>query len=128
MQHASVTGARLLSLVRWAAFACLLAAPTSAHAFTYNITVHSKQLVGTSRHVNMAGTYSLSAGEQSLSLVRIVTLDSSGNLLSWATGSFTSSTWTTSIGDFALVYYYVEFRVRNNSGTTSIYKTPTYTW
>jgi hypothetical protein len=91
------------------------------------ITQNSKTMVGPSRHVQMAGTYTLTTGELSLTSVQIITLDSSGSWLSSASGSKTGSTWTAGVGDFALAYYYVEFKVSTTTGTAT-YRTPTYTW
>ena len=101
--------------------------PAAASAFSYTVTQHNKSLVGSSRHVNMAGTYTLTAGETSLLSVYIVTLDQNRNWLSSASGSKTISTWSAGVGDFALAYYYIEFRVATPTGTR-LYKTPTYTW
>lgn len=105
----------------------LLLIPAIAFAFSYTVTQNSKAMVGPSRHVQVAGTYALSAGELSLTSVQIVTLDQSGSFLSSASGSKTGSTWTAGVGDFALAYYYVEFKVSTTTGTRT-YRTSTYTW
>jgi hypothetical protein len=105
----------------------LLLVPAVALAFTYTVTQNSKMAVGSSRHVQMAGTYTLTAGELSLTRVQIVTLDRNGNLLSTAVGSSTGTTWSAGVGDFALAFYYVEFKVSTTTGTRT-YRTSTYSW
>ncbi len=105
----------------------LLFLPAVAFAFSYAVTQNTKTQVGTSRHVQMAGTYTLSAGETGLTSVYIVTLDKNRNWLSSASGSKTATTWSAGVGDFALAYYYVEFKVATTTGTRTI-RTPTYTW
>lgn len=127
----SKQGFRLASsrrLATWLTVLCLLFVATAAYAFSITITKNLKQMVGPSRHVNMEGTYTLSAGETALTSVQIVTLDSSRRFLSSAGGSFTGSTWKAGVGDFALAYYYVEFRVRTSTGATQVYRTATFTW
>jgi hypothetical protein len=110
-----------------AALAVLLLLPAAAHAFSFSITTHTKRQVGSSRLVNLAGSYLLSVGEERLEAVRIVTLDAGGNFLSSAKGSFTTSTWEAGVGDFQLVFYYVEFTVKTATGRRT-FKTQTFRW
>lgn len=105
----------------------LLLIPAVAFAFSYTVTQNTKTRVGTSRHVQMAGTYTLTTGETGLTSVYIVTLDRNRQFLSSAVGSKTATTWSAGVGDFALAYYYVEFKVATTTGTRT-FKTPTYTW
>jgi hypothetical protein len=104
----------------------LLSLPAVALAFTGTVTQNSKTSAGSSRLVQMAGTYTLAAGETLVS-VYIFTLDHNGNPLSSAHGSSTASTWSAGIGDFALAYYYVELKVATSTGTAT-YRTPIYAW
>lgn len=105
----------------------LLLIPAVAFAFSYAVTQNTKTMVGPSRHVQMAGTYTLTAGETSLTSVRIITEDQNHGWLSAASGSKTATTWTAGVGDFALAYYYVEFKVATTTGTKT-FRTPTYAW
>jgi hypothetical protein len=105
----------------------LLLIPAKAFAFSFTVTQNTKAMVGSSRHVNMAGTYTLTAGETSLTSVQIVTQDQNHSWLSSASGSKTATAWAAGVGDFALAYYYVEFKVATTTGTKT-FRTPIYTW
>ncbi|MDY3553786.1 hypothetical protein R5W24_002900 [Gemmata sp. JC717] len=99
-----------------------------AHAFGAQITGGREYYSGPARMVDLNGVYRLDAYE-TLTDVRIVTLDANGRELSVAQGSFnpTNGTWAVGVGDYQMVYFYVKFTVRYGN-TTRYYFTPTYRW
>ncbi|MDY3562253.1 hypothetical protein R5W23_003715 [Gemmata sp. JC673] len=99
-----------------------------AHAFSQLITGGRKYYSGPAKVVELNGVYQLNAYE-TLTDVRIVTLDANGRELSVAQGTFnpTNGTWAVGVGDYQMVYFYVKFTYRYGN-TTMAYKTPTYRW
>ncbi|AWM39856.1 hypothetical protein GobsT_17710 [Gemmata obscuriglobus] len=99
-----------------------------AHAFGQQVTTRKEYRSGTARVAELTGTYRLDAYE-TLTDVRIVSLDANGRELSVAQGTFnpTNGTWAVGLGDFQMVSYYVKFTIRYGNATRYYY-TPTYRW
>jgi hypothetical protein len=108
--------------------ALTLGASTPARALTWTVTQNSDTLSGWARTVHMSGFASPGPYEQ-VTDVRILYYLSNG-LQAQAVGTYNPATgaWAVAVGDYALVSYRVQFRVKYGPNQTYYYLTPLYYW
>lgn len=112
-----------------AAVAVTMFASSFAHAFSSPVTSVREYRSGPAKVVDMNGTFTLKSGERLLN-VWLVAADATGREVSRAQIRFDNTTrrWGGGVGDFRLVTYYAQFRVRLPDGTERLYHTSRRTW
>lgn len=128
----SLSGRRLLhaAVLVGLVTGVMLLTPGLSEAFSSTVTLRREYRQGTTKFVEMAGTYRLAGGER-ISTVRVVMLDSNRRLASSAMGTVDrrQHTWRGAVGDFRGAYYYAEFYITNPQGQNlRVFTTAVYRW